>query len=136
MLFKQVEDFSTQALYFASKARPSDVDLCGKIQNLCQGDLQQYDSVLDCVNFFDTLPDASCVNEVLSGNCKSCRFLHYVLAKSTPEIHCFHVGKGSPDPNGHVKCVDSSCQEGFTPEAIVANSTRAALLKQLANNSA
>lgn len=121
----------------ASKARPSDANLCSNIQKTCIGANQQYDSVIDCINFFNTLPEAACANKVvLGGNCKNCRFFHYILAKTTPEVHCFHIGKGLADPSGHVKCSDTSCAGDLTAEAIAANSTRAVTLKKLASYAA
>ena len=74
----------------------------------------------ECVAFYTSLPqtDPEClakdtgVSYALQGNTTLCRFLHHFMTKTSPEVHCYHVGKGfRPDVNGHYRCSAHDCQD-------------------------
>ena len=89
----------------------------------CTGEHKQFDSLGDCVNFYDRLPktDPSCldrengVSYALQGNTSLCRFLHHFMMKNSPELHCYHSGPGFPDAHGKVKCGPDDCRTDQGP---------------------
>ncbi|GMH68075.1 hypothetical protein TrST_g11425 [Triparma strigata] len=92
--------------------------LCQEVMNDCTGEHQQFGSVVECVKFYESLPkyDQACLDRdngidyALQGNTTLCRFLHHFMMHSSPELHCYHVGRGDrPDAHGHFKCVPEDC---------------------------
>jgi len=73
--------------------------LCGSIQQLCTGSNLQYKDVAECVNVLHTKRFG--IADELWGDDVVCRFVHVLLARIRPEVHCPHVG-----PTGGGKCVD------------------------------
>lgn len=105
--------------YFVGGAY-TDKRLCEEVMKDCTGEYQQFESQGECESFYGALPkyDQNCldrtngVNYALQGNTTLCRFLHHFMMHSSPELHCFHAGKGDrPDANGNFKCVPEDCQE-------------------------
>ena len=87
------------------------------VQTECYGKHQQFESVAECVTFYDSLEeyDQACLDRTngvaysLQGNTTLCRFLHHFMMHESPEMHCYHVGKGGKDGNGKIKCAPSDC---------------------------
>jgi hypothetical protein len=103
--------------YFISGAY-SNEKICQRIMNDCVGEHQQFESEINCVNFYEALPetDPSCLSidtglsYALQGNTTLCRFSQHFMTKTTPQIHCYHVGKGDrPDANGNFRCASTDC---------------------------
>ena len=124
---KQVEWNLTFSLesnidYFTSGAY-SHEQVCTEVMTHCTGQHKQFDSLGDCVTFYDRLPktDPSCldrengVSYALQGNTSLCRFLHHFMMKNSPELHCYHSGPGFPDANGKVKCGPDDCKKDQGP---------------------
>uniref|UniRef100_A0A7S2VVU3 ABC transporter domain-containing protein n=1 Tax=Triparma pacifica TaxID=91992 RepID=A0A7S2VVU3_9STRA len=105
--------------YFVGGAY-TDERLCQEVMKDCTGEFQQFESQEECESFYGALPkyDQNClnrengVNYALQGNTTLCRFLHHFMMHSSPELHCFHAGKGDrPDAHGNFKCVPEDCLE-------------------------
>ena len=102
--------------YFVSGAY-SNRRVCEAIQNNCTGRNAQFSSIAECMAYFDELPasDPACagdddgVSYSLQGNTTLCRFLHHFMMQFSPEVHCFHAGRGGVDANGHRKCNPQDC---------------------------
>eukprot|EP00494_Astrolonche_serrata_P033617 UN33886 len=84
---------------------------CEYIQQQCVGDYAQFNTISDCVEFFESIPKTKPECPLLKGNTRGCRGTHSILIDSNlrPEVHCFHVGPLLADPNGHIKCSDVDC---------------------------
>ena len=76
-------------------------------------------SVDECEDFYESLPltDPACLDRdngvayAVQGNTTLCRFLHHFMMKSSPEMHCYHCGKGRPDVNHKIKCGPDDCDK-------------------------
>ncbi|MCJ1306696.1 hypothetical protein MMC25_000339 [Agyrium rufum] len=73
--------------------------ICTNTQALCTGANTQYSSVGDCQGQLNAKPYGEW--DEAWGDNVVCRFIHVLLAKLRPDIHCVHVG-----PTGGGKCVD------------------------------
>ena len=69
----------------------------------------------NCIAGLTSLPAYQGNLSYIDGNSQGCRFLHAVLARQNPELHCAHVTLNTtdPDPSGSVKC---SVSDGLLPE--------------------
>jgi len=77
-------------------------DTCLTAMNYCTGSNQVYTSIENCLAFLDSVPYVSCEG-LFEGNSKACRFLHSLIAKHSPSMHCPHLGPNS------VPCSDDTC---------------------------
>jgi len=96
--------------------------ICKYHESFCLGELRQYDSEQECVDFMRSLPTYSeqCgPNTPLSGNTLGCRFKHHLMIPANPGQHCYHIGRNSADSNGDFKCNDElECSD---PAVLAAN---------------
>eukprot|EP01004_Peranema_trichophorum_P005646 NODE_4498_length_1159_cov_20.548263_g3980_i0.p1 GENE.NODE_4498_length_1159_cov_20.548263_g3980_i0~~NODE_4498_length_1159_cov_20.548263_g3980_i0.p1 ORF type:complete len:279 (-),score=11.26 NODE_4498_length_1159_cov_20.548263_g3980_i0:268-1104(-) len=98
-------------------APPTPFDMCRRIMPYCVGQYKQFDDVTQCTTYLAHLPRESCRNAAFMGNTYACRFLHHILVKYRPDIHCAHVGRNS------TPCQDSGCLEGLLNPPVTCSST-------------
>jgi ABC-type multidrug transport system ATPase subunit len=118
LVFQELEDGVNPTFdYFVGGAYENN-KLCEFVQRDCTGEHQQFESISECVKFYDSLPeyDEQCLDRengvgyALQGNTTLCRFLHHFMAHASPQVHCPHVGRGDKaDIRGHFKCVPEDC---------------------------
>jgi hypothetical protein len=103
--------FPDEPLLLGLASRDNDLQLCTEIQEYCVDANKVYDSVLDCVKFFATLPEIACDDrsEFFLGSSKACRYVHHIMARLDPDVHCPHVSK-----TGGGKCVNENCKTGLS----------------------
>ena len=118
LVFGELDDGSNPTFDYFVGGAYENTKLCGIVMDECVGEHQQFDSLGECVKFYDSLPeyDDDCLNRengvgyALQGNTTLCRFLHHFMMHESPEKHCYHVGRGDrPDVRGHFKCVPEDC---------------------------
>ena len=116
--------------YFVGGAYTNE-KLCEEVMTNCVGEHQQFDSLQECKLFYDVLPqyDQTCLERdngieyALQGNTTLCRFLHHFMMHSSPELHCYHVGRGDrPDAHGNFKCVPEDCVPPVVSEKEISDS--------------
>ena len=76
--------------------------ICAATQMFCNGTLQQYDSVSQCVQFLMTNVSYGTYDRGDQGNV-ACRLTHIKLVPLLPSVHCAHVG-----PTGGGTCTDKT----------------------------
>lgn len=86
-------------------------DMCTHIQSFCIGNLVQYESHEDCMDYVGSMPMYNDCCPWMEGETQNCISIHAHLIYPflRPEIHCFHVGKGLADPYGKIKCSMADC---------------------------
>jgi hypothetical protein len=115
LLFSDLDEVYRTAL--AENAGQVDVlAVCGLIQATCTGDLQEYDSVEDCVSFMNSIPHefGPCPTSQDS-NTVNCRFLHALVAAlpdpESAERHCPHTARDSHPCMDHCLPACADCDE-------------------------
>ena len=76
--------------------------LCAAPQMYCNGTLQQYDNVSQCVQFLMTNVSYGTYDREDQGNVV-CRLIHTKFVPLVPSVHCPHVG-----PTGRGLCTDKT----------------------------
>ena len=73
--------------------------VCGVAQTYCTGANQQFDSLNDCMAFFQNLTFGTSYQ--FGQNTAVCRMLHQEMIPYRPDVHCMHIG-----PSGGDMCID------------------------------
>ncbi|KAJ7461960.1 hypothetical protein FB451DRAFT_476131 [Mycena latifolia] len=75
-------------------------DICSKHETYCVGELQQYNTTADCMDFIaNQIP----FGDIWQGsqNTGICRYWHKAMVLLSPAVHCPHIG-----PSGGGVCID------------------------------
>ena len=97
--------------------------VCSVASQYCVGDLQQYDSSIDCSTFLNSVRLGEAWE--LGMNTLACRAVHCNMVPYRPDIHCAHIGK-----SGGGYCSDDRLYDGyvtqpfFTTGSLIQNSSR------------
>lgn len=76
--------------------------VCAVAQQFCNGSLQQYTSVADCIQFLTNKVPFGSFDQGDQGNV-ACRVIHTNFVPLIPSVHCPHVG-----PTGGGMCTDKT----------------------------
>ena len=87
-------------------------DTCRYHTRYCTGDLQQYASEQECLDYMRSLPiftEACTSQRPFAGHSLLCKWKHHLMIPTNPPLHCPHIGKlGVADSNGNFKCDDTT----------------------------
>jgi len=82
--------------------------ICGVLSDTCK-DITDQTNADTCETDLAALPATTDPIDNVEGNSQGCRALHAVLALSSPEQHCPHVGLAPlADPKGRFKCQNTT----------------------------
>mmetsp|Transcript_4856 Transcript_4856/g.10294 ORF Transcript_4856/g.10294 Transcript_4856/m.10294 type:complete len:864 (-) Transcript_4856:124-2715(-) len=107
--------FTGKAFTGAAQVNGAVEKVCQVIMSSCNGSNAQFSSFTECVTYQKALPffDSTCQAlygpNTAQGQSWMCKYLHSFMIWRSPELHCFHAGRGMPDANGAQKCTPSDC---------------------------
>jgi hypothetical protein len=85
-------------------------DICSKHEKYCTGELQQYNTTADCMDFItNQIPFGDIWQS--SQNTGICRYWHKAMVPLSPSVHCPHIG-----PTGGGFCIDRNYTDVVTQQ--------------------